>query len=114
MLFADMRYNCIQCSHPVERDDIAILVYPNNRKFQYVKRIIGLPDDTVEISNGQLMVNGELVQYGFDIDSSESMPLRTVAPGHVFVFGDNRNASNDSRVFGDVPLADVIARPRQI
>jgi len=113
LVFANMRYNCIRCKS-VRRGDIALFIYPNNRKFHYIKRIIGLPHDNVEIDNGQLKVNGDVVHDGFDIDNSVSMPSRTVAAGHVFVLGDNRNASNDSRKFGEVPLADVVGWPRQI
>lgn len=114
ILFADMRYNCPRCANTVQRNDVAIFVYPNNRNLHYVKRIIALPGDTVAITDGQLRVDGDIVQDGFDIDSSVSMRIRSVAPGHVFVLGDNRSGSLDSRQFGEVPLSDVVARPRQI
>ena len=113
-LFADMRYNCPGCGHPVRRGDVAIFVYPNDRTLHYVKRIVALPGDTVAIEGGELKVNGEAVEDDVGSDAPLAMAERRVAPGHVFVLGDNRAASRDSRAFGDVPLSDVVGRPRQI
>ena len=98
----------------MRRGDVAIFVYPNDRTLHYVKRIVALPGDTVAIGDGELRVNGAAVEDDVGADGSLEMVERQVAPGHVFVLGDNRAASRDSRVFGDVPLSDVVGRPRQI
>ena len=132
-IFADMRYNspnCLVCI-PVVRGDIVLFVYPNNRTQYYIKRVIGLPGDSIDISNGQVSLNGSplLVSEGDNATveeyegkqwsisdnakKSEAMSL-VVAQGHVFVMGDNRGKSNDSRFFGSVPLADVVGKARQI
>lgn len=93
VLFADKRYNCPNCRQAVHRGDIAIFVYPNDRTRYYVKRIVGLPGERIELP-GTGPVN--------------------VPPGQVYVTGDNTVASTDSRQFGTVPLADVVGRVRQI
>lgn len=136
MLFADMRYNCPSCAVNVKHGDIAIFVYPNNRNLYYVKRIIGLPGDLIEYKNGLYSVNGETLSSQPDSrelqtriesfgeaswqvqaiidEQTESTFTETVPAGHVFVLGDNRNRSRDSRTFGAVPLTDVKGRARQI
>ncbi len=69
-LFADKRYNCPLCRQSVQRGDIAIFVYPNNRTRYYIKRIIGLPGDRIRIAaqqvfvNGQSLMDGEIQQQG--------------------------------------------------
>jgi signal peptidase I len=122
-LFADKRYNCPQCKHAVRRDDVAIFVYPNDRTMYFVKRIVALPGDRVELKNQQVFVNGTALPQR-PLPESNALPLNAsepalaqdfvVAPGSVFVLGDNHATSKDSRQFGTVPLQDVVGHVRQI
>jgi len=76
-----------------------------------IKRVIGLPGETVEIREGRVYING--VQLAEPYETQLTLPdlgPRVIAPGHVFVLGDNRGGSNDSRAFGEVPLSDIIGR----
>jgi signal peptidase I len=132
ILFADKRVNCPGCKQDIRRGDIAIFVYPNNRTRLYIKRIIGLPGDRVHIEGRSVTVNdktittaqssGLLREQGDSGDYEVRWPLAnavetfslTVPPGQVFVLGDNRGASTDSRTFGTVPLMDVIGRAKQV
>ena len=130
-VFADMHYNCPGC-RAVQRGDVAIFTYPDDRTMYYVKRIVALPGDRFQVLNHQVFVNGEAlaargdgatefehwgtrtwqVQGGLGMANTDAE--QTVPPGHVFLLGDNRSASTDSRQFGAVPLADVVGRARQI
>ncbi len=76
-----------------------------------IKRVIGLPGDVVVIQNNTVVVNGTAIDepYLNDVDMSDDGPF-TVAEGEVFVMGDNRNFSFDSRGFGSIPLEDLIGR----
>lgn len=130
-VFADKHYNCPGC-RPVQRGDVAIFTAPNDRTMYYVKRVIGLPGDRVAIVNRKVLVNGQalasatneatgLEHWGdktWRVQGASGMAdaaaEQTVPPGHVFVLGDNRSTSYDSRQFGAVPLADVVGRARQI
>ena len=92
---------------PIERGDVVVFWYPLDRTKSFIKRVVGLPGETVEIRQGTLLVNGEVIpepyvppQYE---DISDFGPVR-VPKGSYFVMGDHRISSNDSRVFG--PVAD--------
>lgn len=98
--------------------EIVVFQSPDNQDIDFIKRIIGIEGDRIMVRNGQVFLNGNpipeeyaqkpttLVEGGFLVDGIEV----TVPPGHVFVMGDNRPRSSDSRVFGPVPLQNVIGQ----
>ena len=94
-----------------QRGDVIIFHYPRDVSRDFVKRIIGLPGETVEIQRGQVIVNGSDVEEPYLISRDKrSMSLLTVEPDAFFVLGDNRRASNDSRDWGTVPTKLIVGR----
>ncbi|MBI3965115.1 MAG: signal peptidase I [Chloroflexi bacterium] len=94
------------------RGDIVILRRPNDPEARnLVKRVIALPGETVEVRNGTIYVNGETVDepYVLNRDRGSITPV-TVPANHVYVMGDNRPVSSDSRAFGPVPMTDILGR----
>ncbi len=78
----------------------------------YIKRVVGLPGDVIEVNNGEIYVNGEVLIESFDTrppDYDRYGPI-TVPPGEVFVLGDNRSNSQDSHVIGTVPIRNIEGR----
>jgi len=117
-IFADKRYNCPNCKQAVQRGDIAIFTYPNDRTKYYVKRIVGLPGERVQVIGNQVLIDGRsltVTQTDWSPKGSRLADIDLVVPGgQVYVLGDNRDNSVDSRSFGAVPLQDVVGRVRQI
>jgi signal peptidase I len=93
-----------------QRGDIVLFHYPLAPKEIYVKRLIGLPGDTVEIVNGQVLVNGKAYKVKTASSPDYYYAKTTVPPGDFFMMGDNRNNSNDSHVWGFLPQKNVIGR----
>ena len=86
----------------VGRGDVVVLRFPRDPSLDFVKRIVAVPGDHVAMQHGVLFVNGAATDYGA-IDDVQDLPERFVPEGHVFVLGDNRPISCDSREFGLVP-----------
>ena len=81
-----------------KRNDIVIINAPNQPGAMYIKRVIGLPGETIELKKGELYVNGEHVEQQFDMTPNETdFGPFPVPEGQYFVMGDNRNNSKDSR-----------------
>jgi signal peptidase I len=94
----------------IERSDVIVFRYPPNPQEQYIKRVIGLPGDQVLIRDGKVMVNGELLAEPYLQVKTARGGEWQVPAGELFVLGDNRNNSSDSRVWGMVPLENVIGK----
>lgn len=91
----------------LERGDIVVFWYPKEPDKSYVKRIIGLPGETVEVRNGVVYINNvELKEDYLDVEHNKSLPswpAKRVDSHYYFVMGDNRDNSSDSRYWGLVP-----------
>ena len=97
--------------HAPERQDVIIFHFPRDPSRDFVKRVIGLPGDTIEIDDGEVFINGTKLDepYITKRDSGD-MKLLTVGEDEYFVMGDNRRASNDSRDWGNVPTSNIVGR----
>ncbi len=89
----------------INRGDVVVFRYPNDTSKSYIKRVIGVPGDRVQISFGRVYVNGHRMAEPYVPDQysdERSMPEVTVPSNAYFVLGDHRNMSQDSRDFGAV------------
>jgi signal peptidase I len=90
----------------LERGDIIVFLYPDDQTKSYIKRIVGLPHEVIEVNEGQVLVNGKpldepYVDSKFNLSHRSSQPLRLPADNY-YVLGDNRDNSSDSRLWGPV------------
>lgn len=94
-----------------ERGDVIVFQYPNDPSKDYIKRIIGLPGDTVEIRDGQLFVNNTQIEEPYlHMPNTRDEPPTVVEAGHLYVMGDNRPASSDTRSWGQLGQNFVIGQ----
>jgi len=85
-----------------ERGEVLVFRYPKDPSRDFIKRVIAVPGDTIEIKDGRVFVNQQLMNEPYILSKTRGdYPLSTVPDGHIFVMGDNRNNSEDSR-FADV------------
>jgi signal peptidase I len=93
-----------------ERGDIIVLHFPNDRSRDFIKRIIGLPGDQIEVANGVVTVNGSELNEPYINASPSYTGSWTVPEEHYFVLGDNRNNSSDSHNWSYLPKEDIVGK----
>ena len=93
-----------------ERGDIIVLHFPNDRSREFIKRLIGLPGDRIEIGNGMVAVNGRMLDEPYINDDPAYTGSWTVPEGQYFVLGDNRNNSSDSHIWSFLPREDIVGK----
>jgi signal peptidase I len=92
-----------------ERGDIVVFIYPEDKSKDFIKRVIGIPGDRVQMQDKQLLVNGQPFDDKYGVyderagSTSRSFGPVVVPKDHYFVMGDNRDHSMDSRYWGFVP-----------
>jgi signal peptidase I len=105
--------------HSPAHNDIVVFAVPPQLQAEgydagqaFIKRAIGLPGDRIAVKNGQVYLNDvQLIEpYVKDQPKPEDLPTITVPAGQLFVMGDNRNNSNDSRYWGTLPMKNLIGR----
>ncbi len=102
-----------------QRFDVVICRYPGRGDTNFVKRVVGLPGDTVELRDGYLYVNGDRYEEPYVDDAYRdgwlnSFGPQTVPEGEYFVMGDHRNNSNDSRLQGTISRDMIIGHVRTV
>ena len=104
-----------------EREDIVVFIYPVDRSKDFIKRVVGIAGDTIAIKDKKIYLNGSPYDDGHGVYTDRRLfpasfqprdnfgPV-TVPAGHIFVMGDNRDQSYDSRFWGFVDLKDVLGK----
>jgi signal peptidase I len=98
---------------PIGRGDVVVFWYPLDRTKSFIKRVVGLPGDEVEIRRGRVYINGKTLEEPYVpsqyIDTAAYGPVQ-IPRDEYFVMGDHRISSNDSRIFGPVPSAFIYGK----
>jgi signal peptidase I len=98
---------------PIQRGHVVVFWYPRDPSVSFVKRVVGLPGDRVEIRDGKLLVNGAPVDESYlppSFRDHDNHGPTEVRKGYYFVLGDHRRSSNDSRSWGEVPEKYIYGR----
>lgn len=98
----------------VKRGDVVVFLYPEDTSKVYIKRVVGLPNETVEIRVGKVFIDGKeldepYVETKFNEVRGSRQPVN-VGADHFYVLGDNRDNSADSRIWGTIPKKNLLAK----
>ena len=100
--------------HSPRRGDVVVIDIPGEEEL-LVKRTVALPGETVAVQNGQVFINGQPLEEPWTTrQGGMDYPPTLVPPRHIFVLGDNRHVSRDSRFFGPVPVTHISGQIRFI
>lgn len=97
--------------HPPQRGDVVVFRFPQDPDRDFIKRVVGIPGDTVEVRDGTVFINGRAAEENFILERPRYNygPVK-VPEGQYFVLGDNRNNSYDSHVWGMLPEEYIIGK----
>ena len=115
-----IRKSLVSINDP-KREDIVVFIYPVDKTKDFIKRVVGVAGDTIEIRDKKIYLNGSLYNDGHGVYTDRILFPASVQPrdnfgpvtvpaGHIFVMGDNRDQSYDSRFWGFVDLKDVLGK----
>ena len=97
-----------------QRGDVIVFIFPHDRSKDYIKRVIGLPGDKVEVMGREIHINDRLIADPWGVylppENLKKFGPEIIPLGFLFVMGDNRNNSEDSRYWGFVPLDNVLGK----
>jgi signal peptidase I len=102
--------------HDVHRGDVVVFERPPGQPASdikdLIKRVVGLPGDSIEAKNGDVYIDGKKLEESYLVDGvvTGNLPKQQVPAGHIFVMGDNRGDSADSRVFGPIDEDTIVGR----
>lgn len=94
----------------IHRGDIIVFHYPLNPNEDYIKRVIGVPGDTITVRDARVYVNNQVISEPYISAPPQYNGSWDVPDGKVFVLGDNRNQSSDSHSWGTVPLENIVGK----
>ena len=115
---AELQPKIVYPFHMPRRGDIVVFEYPKDWRKDYIKRVIGLPGDQIQIRDQKVYVNGTELVEPYLVEPTDcrmgdpcaNEQIVTVPPGSIYVFGDNRLNSSDSREWSELPLDRVIGK----
>lgn len=97
-------------SGPV-RGDVIVFRYPVDPSRTYIKRVIGLPGETIEVREGRVLINGHRIFEPYLLKTAHGdYGPEKIKDGRLFVMGDYRDQSNDSRIWGELPVENIKAK----
>lgn len=107
----NIHWQKVWCVWEPRRGDVIVFHYPRDPNRDFIKRVIGLPGETVEVRAGKVYIDGQLMPepFGPNPGSYTAAPVK-VGPDEVYVMGDNRNNSSDSHMWGTLPQGYIVGR----
>ena len=94
-----------------QRGEVIVFRYPRNPSVEYVKRVVGLPGETIAVAHGRVWVDGRPLNEPYVREGPRyAWGPAAIPSSSIFVLGDNRNSSSDSHLWGPVPLSHVVGR----